>query len=133
MEWWEQVEPKVFNTTKVRLQNAIGTAFPDIYYTTQIQTLSESQFPCVYMHLMDSYEIGGDTEGLTINGMEATFQCEAYVNTTQDDCVTIMSAMLTQLKKMRFSISGFPVYTSNGNVFRGVIRARRIIGANDNL
>jgi len=45
--------------------------------------------------------------------------------------VAIMSAMISQLKKMRFSIAGFPSYSSNGNVFRGVVRARRVIGAND--
>ena len=131
MEWWENIEPKVFSVTKARLISAIGPTFPNIYYTSQIQTLTESQFPCVYIHMVDSYEVGEDTERTTINGLNTTFQAEAYVNTTQADCVTIMSAMMTQLKKMRFSVTGFPVYTSNGNVFRGVIRVRRLIGAND--
>lgn len=131
--WWNDVEPKVFSVTKARLQSAIGDTFPNIYYTTQIQTLTESQFPCIYVHLIDTYEIGGDTEGLTVNGIVATFQVEAYVNTTQADCVAIMSAAIEQLKKMRFQVVSFPLYTSNGNVFRGVFRVRRPIGADDTL
>lgn len=133
MEWWENIEPKVFSVTKARLQNAIGNTFPNIYYTSQIQTLTESQFPCVYIHMVDSYEMGDDLEHLTVNGVNSTFQAEAYVNTTQADCVAILSSLMTQLKKMQFSIVSFPMYASNGNVFRGWMRVRRVIGANDSL
>jgi hypothetical protein len=131
MEWWAEIEPKVFNVTKARMKKALADTFPDIFYTSQIQTIKESDFPCVYIHMVDSYEMGEDTERLTINAVNATFQCEAYTNTDQDDCVAIMMAMISQLKKMRFSVVGFPSYSSNGNVFRGVVRARRVIGAND--
>lgn len=131
MEWYDEIEPKVFNSTKARMQKVLADRFPQTYYTSQLQTIDDSQFPCVYLHMVDSYEIGEDLEHLTINGANVTFQGEAYTNTNQDDCVTIMSAMIAALKKMRFTIAGFPSYTSNGNVYRGVIRARRIIGAND--
>ena len=131
--WVEDIEAKVFNVTKARLKNAIGSTYPNILFTSQVQFVDESQFPCVYMHMINAYEIGQDTERLTINGINATFQWEVYVNTTQNDCVTIMSALIDQIKKMGFSINGFPLYRMNGNVIYGDIRVSRVIGANDTL
>ena len=132
-EWWADIESRVFNIIKTRANKVLKTKYPKIFWTSQIQTITESQFPCVYIHMIDSYEIGEDLERLTINGVNVTMQVETYVNTDQVDANSIMAELVAQLKRLRFNISGLPTYTSNGNVFRGVVRARRIIAAQDNI
>lgn len=135
-DWWEDIEPKVFTLVKTRMQKGYkkpdGTyKYPNILYTTQIQTITDTQFPCIYLHLVDSYEIGTDISRLYVNALNVTFQVEVYVNTSQDECGEIMGEVVKQFKKLRFSIYRFPSYTNTGGVIRGVIRAKRVIGAND--
>lgn len=132
-EWWADLENRIYSIIKTRANKTLRVKYPKIFWTTQIMTITESQFPCVYIHVIDAYEIGEDISRSTINGINITYQVEIYVNTDQADAVYIMQELTSQLKKLRFSITGLPTYTSDGNVLRGIIRARRVMGANDNI
>lgn len=135
MEWWENIEPKVFNTLKVRVTKELAQKFPHIYFTSQVQTISESKLPCVYLHIVDMREVGADFEHLDMCGVDVTFQCDIDVNTTQNDCTAIASCVMAQMKKLRLTVNQGPIYyVNNGsNVIRGIVRASRLFGANDNL
>lgn len=128
-EWYSDIEAKVFNIVKTRTSNEIS----GIYWTSVSKTITESDFPCVYIYLVDSYETGEDISHDEVHAVRATFQIEVYSNKSKNEARKIIDEICAQFKALRFSISTIPNFSADGNVHIGKARCRRIIGAGDDI
>ena len=78
--------------------------------------------------------MGMDIENSGINAVLETIQVDVTTNQSMKDCTHVMTEVITQLKALHFNITALPTYLiENENVYRGIVRARRLIGSDDEL
>ena len=65
--WVNDAQNKIFTIVKYRAKKQLVNAFPNIEFTTNIETGEPTSFPSVYIHFMPSAEMGGDVENTGIN------------------------------------------------------------------
>ena len=131
--WFVTLESKLFTIIKTRLTRNIGSKYPSLFCTTSPVTDADPVFPTVYIHELPGMEMGQDIENTGINAVLETLQIEVTTNNTMKECADVASAVILQLKALHFNIIALPVYSYEGNVIRGIIRARRMIGSDDSL
>ena len=130
--WVNDIESIVFTRVRVGCENRLKTKYPNIDFTTSTKERKEPKFPTVYVHMMNSQEIGRTLDGKHVNGVNATFQIEVTDNTRQYNADFVADAVCDVMKEMMFEIVGTPyVDESNPSVYRNVARFRRPIGASD--
>lgn len=127
------IENIVYSRIQYSIPQKIKDKYPDLNFTTDNRELTSPKFPCVYVHLMPSVEVGQDLEGISINGGRFTFQIEVYDNQSQNRAKTIMSEIVGIMKKMCFELNAFPEFQNTTDIYRSVARFRRVIGAGDIL
>ena len=96
-------------------------------------TKAASKFPTAYIRMADWVETGNDLENTETNAIIGTLQLDVIANTSLNDCKEVVYESVNILKSLRFNIVGMPIYTSNENLFTGVIRFRRVIGNGESL
>ena len=131
--WYMSLDAKIFTIMKTRLAKKLGSVFPKLFCTSSDSIDADPVFPTIYIHPLQGVETGSDLVNESINAILYTLQVDVTANTTMNDCRNVTMEVMNQLKLLHFSIVGMPVYTTEGNVFRGVIRGRRTIGGDDSL
>lgn len=131
--WWATLEAKMFTVFKSKMRTALISDFPNLYCTASPMTKSASKFPTAYFRMVDWVEQGNDIDNTDTHGILATVQVDVIANTSLNDCKTVMYETINILKSMRFSIIAMPIYTSENNLYRGIVRCRRPIGADDEI
>ena len=129
--WFSKLESVIFTILKTRLNAALKTKYPNLFCTTSSSTDSEPVFPTVYMHEVGSVESGMDLDNTNVNAVIETIQVDVTTNASREDCKIVTSEVIMQLKAMRFNIIMMPIYSTENNIQRGVVRARRTIGQGD--
>ena len=129
--WFSKLEATIFTMVKFRLEKTLKKKFPNLFCTTSSQTDADPVFPTVYIHELPGIEAGSDLENDAVNAVLETLQVEVTTNTGKVDCQTVIAETIKQFKFLRFDIVAFPVFSIEGNVHRGIFRARRLIGASD--
>ena len=127
-----KLESIIKTQLNVKVPHLIGDKYPNMSFTTEISDKTPS-FPNVYVHEMDSTELGQDLDNQRLHAVRATFQIEVTTNTTKADARTVTNACVSVLKSLRFSVPTMPIYTKINNVHRFVFRVRRIIASGDDL
>ena len=104
---------------------------------------NQPSFPNVYIHELESSEVGNSIPNQTIHALRDTIQIEVTTNTSKSDartvimaCVNAMKclrimACVNAMKCLRYSLVVAPIYTKINNVHRFVIRCRRIVANGD--
>lgn len=87
----------------------------------------------MYIHLLESPEIGSTLEGTEIPGINATFQIDVTDNQSQARADEVAKEILMIMKSMRFKPVGMPIHDNSGDTYRTAGRYRRIIGDGDIL
>lgn len=131
--WFMDLESKIFTIMKTRITKNLQSKYPTIFCTMLGQIDSEPVFPTVYIHELPGMEMGMDLEGTSINAVMETIQVDVTTNQSMKDCTYVMAEVITQLKALRFYIDALPTYLIENNVYRGIVRARRLIGSDDNI
>lgn len=132
--WFASLESKIFTIMKTRIVNNLESKYPNIFCTSSSRVDTDPVFPTVYIHELPSVESGMELDNTGINAVVESIQVDVTTNTSMRDCTIVMTEVVTQLKALRFNVSALPTYViENVNVYRGIVRARRLIGADDKL
>lgn len=127
------IETQVFSLIKAKFSAKIKSKYKDLNFTTSDKSSTKAKFPTVYIHLLESPEIGSDLEGTSVNGINATLQIEVTDNQSQTRADEVAKEILKVMKSMRFKAVGMPFHDNSGDTYRTVSRYRRPIGAGDIL
>lgn len=129
--WWDEIDSYLYTYLNVKLKSALLSDYPQLYVTTSPSTQAAARFPTVYIHSLESSEYGSDLDNTGIHGILKSIQVDVMSNTTLADSKTVMREVVSLMKAKRFSIDEFPIYSSENNVYTGICRFRRMIGAED--
>lgn len=130
--WMIDLEPKLFAIIKSKALPRLIKDFPKIKFTSSDSNFSSTaNFPCVYIHTLPGTEIGTDLTNESINGVLYSMQIEVYTDSSQTDARKVMGVIVGVLKELRFTINSIPEFDNLSNVYRQIVRCRRIIGAGD--
>lgn len=127
------IENIVFTRVKAKMPQSIKDKYPKMRFTTSDTSSSTPQFPTVYIHMLESSEVGEDFEGTDINGINASFQIEVSDNQSQARAKEVMDEVVLTMKSMRFRAVGMPFFSNTSGTYRSITRYRRKIGSNDIL
>lgn len=129
----DSIETQVFSLIKAKFSTKIKVKYKDLNFTTSDRSSTKPKFPTVYIHLLESPEIGSDLDGTSVNGINATFQIDVTDNQSQTRADEVAKEILKVMKSMRFKSVGMPFHDNSGDTYRTVGRYRRPIGAGDIL
>lgn len=129
----DSLETQIFSLAKAKFSAKIKAKYPDLNFTTSDRSSTKPKFPTVYVHFMESPEIGSTLEGTEIPGINATFQIEVTDNQSQTRADEVSKEILKVMKSMRFKPVGMPFHDNSGDTYRTVSRYRRVIGDGDIL
>lgn len=129
----DSLESQIFSRIKANFSERIKKKYPDLNFTTSNRAPTKAKFPTVYIHFMESPEIGSDLEGKSINGITATFQIDVTDNQSQSRADEVARETLRIMKTMRFKAVGMPFHDNSGDTYRTISRYRRPVGAGDIL
>lgn len=129
----DSIETQVFSLIKAKFSAKIKAKYKDLNFTTSDRSSTKPKFPTVYIHLLESPEIGSTLEGTEIPGINATFQIDVTDNQSQARADEVAKEILRVMKSMRFKPVGMPFHDNSGDTHRTVSRYRRPIGAGDIL
>ena len=129
----DSLETQIFSLVKAKFSAKIKEKYKDLNFTTSDKSSTKAKFPTVYIHMLESPEIGETLEGTEINGVNATFQIEVTDNQSQARADEVSKEVLRIMKTMRFKAVGMPFHDNSGDTYRTVSRYRRGIADNDRL
>lgn len=135
--WVNDAQNKIFTIVKYRAKKQLVNAFPNIEFTTNIETGEPTSFPSVYVHFMPSAEMGGDVENTGINAFLCGVQVQVTVTEEMGEksCQTVSWEVLSQFKALGFGVIMMPEFirTGNADIRQMTFRVRRPIGANNTI
>lgn len=129
----DSLETQIFSLVKAKFSTKIKEKYKDLNFTTSDKSSTNAKFPTVYIHFMESPEIGGTLEGTDINGIRATFQIDVSDNQNNSRTDEVAKEVLRIMKSMRFKPNAMPFHNNTGDTYRTVARYQRPIGTGDIL
>lgn len=129
----DRLESQVFSRVKYGFSKSIKEKYPDLNFTTSDQSSTKAKFPTVYIHMLESPEVGGTLEGTEICGINASFQIEVTDNENNARSDEVAREVLRIMKTMRFRTVGMPFHDNSGDTYRTISRYRRVAGSGDIL
>lgn len=135
--WVNDAQNKIYTIVKYRANKNLVEQFPDIEFTTNIESGEPTSFPSIYIHFMPSAERGGDLESKGINAFLCGVQVQVTVTEEMGEksCQTVSWEILSQFKALGFSVNMMPEFikTGNADIRQMTFRVRRPIGANNTI
>lgn len=108
----------------------IADLFPKISFTTEISDSTPS-FPNVYIHELESSEVGNSIPNQEIHAIRDTIQIDVSTNVNKSEAHIVANAVVRAMKVLRYSTVTVPIYSKLNNVHRYTIRFRRIVASGD--
>lgn len=127
------LESLVFSRIKTSVSKALITKYKDLNFSTSNRARSNTKYPMVYIHMLESPEVASTTEGDTVEGVLASFQIDVYDDQSQERTKDVADEVLKAVKNMRFQVIGFPYNSNTDSIYRKIIRIRRNICDDDIL
>lgn len=131
-DWFAQIESQVFTRISYMLTEREDAPFPDLKCTTVSQN-TITHFPTMYLHELQPVEAGNDLDNTTVNAVLSTMEVMVWSNDSEKHCKDIMSAVILEMKRLRYNVTMFPVVQTDSKIAKGVARFRRMVGAGDTL
>ncbi len=138
-----EVFDKVFSIVKYAMEDleivdGRGVSVPkwaDLFYSRSEHDLKETSLPCLYMSQIGAPQIGNDLMRNAQNGVNSTFQVEAFSSKSYDEALSIINdagnIFISIGYALTFGVQEIP--TDSPSLWRFVARFNRVIGANDEL
>lgn len=92
----------MFSLIKAKFSTKIKAKYKDLNFTTSDRSSTKPKFPTVYIHMIDSQEVGSDLEGTSIPGVNAAFQVDVSDNQNNSRTDEVAREVLRIMKSMRF-------------------------------
>lgn len=125
--WFSYIESTVYSRVKKYLESEYGT----ITVTTDEISTAPTSFPTVEVRELEPVERGQTLKGVNINAMLETIQVRVFTKdkaTAQKVCRLVTVVM----KNNHFDATGmFYITKWDSDIYMGVARFRRMIGADD--
>lgn len=134
--WVEERESDIYTLVKARARRNLVSKFPSIKFTTNEGTGANStQYPTVYIHSIEGAERGHDFENDNVNAFQFYFQIEVTCSKEQgrESTRTVISEVLDQFKKLRFSVRTKPLYESDTSIDTAFARVSRVLAEEDDV
>jgi len=131
--WYSKIESTVISQVEYMLKSRADAPYPNLNITSKNQETKPASLPTMYIHELEPVERGQDLDNATVNAVLHTMEIQVWTNASQNECKSILTAAITELKRMRYSIIMFPTVKTNDSLAWGVFRARRMVGAGDIL
>lgn len=125
-----QMESIITTQLKVRVPKLTDNRFPKMSFANEVSD-SVPSFPNVYIHELESSEVGNSIPNQTIHAIRDTLQIDVSTNTNKADARTVTNACIYVLKTLRYSVIMSPIYQKDNNIHRFVFRVRRVIANGD--
>lgn len=129
----DSLETQIFSLIKAKFSTRIKEKYKDLNFTTSDKSSTKAKFPTVYIHMIDSQEVGSDLEGTSIPGVNAAFQIDVTDNQNNSRTDEVAKEILRVMKSMRFKPFRMPMHNNSGDTYTTVARYRRVIGDGDIL
>ena len=84
----------------------------------------------MYVH-EEQMERGQDLYNDSVNAVISTVDLNIWTNRGQSICKEMVAAAIVEMKRMGYDIVSDQGIVTGGDVSHGILRTRRIIGAND--
>lgn len=129
---WNLIDSTVYT----RVKNYIKTkdkSLKDSNFTSEDASVSLARFPLVKIKVVSMAERGADLSGDSINAVDVTFQIDVLTNESQSKADTLMQYAMEGMKKLRFQVNSMPIASKEDDIYRSVMRCRRIVGSGDTL
>ena len=131
--WYSKIESQVISQVEYMLKSRVDAPYPNLNITSKNQETKPASLPTMYIHELEPVERGQDLDNASINAVLHTMEIQVWTNVSQNECKSILTAAITELKRMRYNIIMLPTVQTSDGLAWGVLRARRMIGANDTL
>ena len=134
--WVEERESDIYTLVNARAKRNLIGRFPNIKFTTNEATGANStQYPTVYIHSIEGAERGHDFENNNVNAFQFFFQVEVTCSKEQgrESTRAVVSEVMNQFKKLRFSVRGKPIYESDTSIDTAYARVSRVLAENDDV
>lgn len=131
--WFSKIEGKVITQVQYMLQSRAEAPYPTLKVTSVNQASTPAVFPTMYIHELEPVERGQDLDNVTLNAVLHTMEIQVWTDKGQSECRGILAATINEMKRLRYNIVMFPTIKTDSGISWGVIRARRVVGANDIL
>ena len=131
--WFSALESKLFTKMKYELCTKADAPYPNLNCTTASTSETPTQFPTLYFHELEPFEVGKDLEGKEVNAVSETIEIQVYSNTSEKECRDIITSAIGVMKDLSFGISMFPNPQTRNRVSFAITRCRRVIAKGDNI
>lgn len=129
----DSIESQIFSLIKAKFSAKIKAKYKDLNFTTSDRSSTKPKFPTVYIHMIDSQEVGSDLEGTSIPGVKVAFQVDVSDNQNNSRTDEVAREVLRIMKSMRFKPFPMPMHNNIGDVYITTARYRRVVGDGDIL
>lgn len=131
--WYSKIESTVISQVKYMLKDRADAPYPNLNITSKNQETKPASLPTMYIHELEPVERGQDLDNISVNAIMHTMEIQVWTNESQNECKSILTAVITEMKRMRYNIIMLPTVQTNDGLAWGVFRARRMVGAGDTL
>lgn len=132
-DWFSKIESTVVTQVSYMLKDRDKAPFPNLECTSVNENVNPAELPCLLLHELEPVERGQDLDNANINAILHTMEGQVWTNAGQTECKNILTAAITEMKRLRYNIIMLPTVKTESGISWGVFRARRMIGANDKL
>lgn len=132
MSWYMEIEETVFSYVTFKLKKK-GI---NVFCTTEIAKTSvdsngnPTMFPTIYLHELQSKEVGQDLTNTSVNAVLSTIEIQVFTKSKEDNqkyCGEVAEIM----KELQYNATGLPIINNMGEYYLGASRYRRVIGSAD--
>ena len=128
--WFSKIEGMVVTQLSYMLKERDNAPYPDMKITSVNQSPTPATFPTMYVH-EEQMERGQDLYNASVNAVISTVDLNIWTNRGQSVCKEMVAAAIVEMKRLGYDIVSDQGIVTGGDVSHGILRTRRIIGAND--
>ena len=129
--WYSQIESYVLTEVSYYLKDRENAPYPGLNCTTKSQSVTPSEFPTLYLHMLTPVEMSQDLENDCVNSVLATIEIVVYSNISEKESSKIIADAINVMKKSHWNITMFPDPQTVDKVSSSVARFRRLVTEND--
>ena len=94
-EWFSQIESTILTIIQYELQEKLLAPYPNLKCTTKNQYTNPSEFPTLYLHMLNPLEEAQDLENDEVNAILATIEMQVFSNRSETEANKIMTKAIS--------------------------------------
>lgn len=128
--WYSNIVPVVFTRFKAVMRKHLSTDYPKLKIIAPNESFAPSNFPTVWLRLVDMRERGSGLDFGAIEAFTVTLQVDT-ITLNADDTERIRNYAIKVLHDIGFSAFSITPVMRDGNKWNGYARFRRLVQESD--